>query len=37
MATVGQHVSEEVIRRYVKKQGTQADYKQLHQEQLTLF
>ena len=37
VATVGQHVSEEVIRRYVKKQGTQADYKQLHQEQLTLF
>lgn len=37
MATVGQHVSEDVIRQYVKKQGNPEDYKPLHQEQLTLF
>jgi REP element-mobilizing transposase RayT len=27
IATVGQHVREDVVRQYVKKQGTQADYK----------
>jgi REP element-mobilizing transposase RayT len=37
VATVGQLVSEEVVRQYVQKQGTQADYKQLHHEQLTLL
>ena len=37
MATVGQHVSEDVIRQYVKKQGSENDYKPLHQEQLTFL
>ena len=30
ISTVGRHGSEEVIRRYVKNQGTEKDYKQLH-------
>ena len=37
MATVGQHVSEDVIRQYVKKQGSEKDYKPLYQEQLTFL
>ena len=31
-STVGRHGSEEVIRRYVKNQGTERDYKQLHSQ-----
>ena len=38
VATVGQYVSEEVIRNYVKKQGkSESEYEQLHAQQLTLF
>ena len=38
VATVGQHVSEDVIRNYVKKQGKQeTEYKQLHAQQLRLL
>ena len=38
VATVGQAVSEDVIRQYVKNQGQQpSDYKQLHAQQLKLF
>jgi REP element-mobilizing transposase RayT len=38
VATVGQHVSEDVIRNYVKKQGQPvAEYNQLHAQQLRLF
>ena len=32
ISTVGRHGSEEVIRRYVKHQGTERDYKQLHSQ-----
>ena len=32
LSTVGRHGSEEVIRRYVKNQGTEKDYKQLHSQ-----
>ena len=32
ISTVGRHGSEEVIRRYVKNQGTEKDYKQLHSQ-----
>jgi putative transposase len=32
ISTVGRHGSEEVIRRYVKNQGTERDYKQLHSQ-----
>jgi len=35
MNTVGQHANEDVIRKYVKKQGM--EYKQIHRQQLTLF
>ena len=38
VATVGEHVSEDVIRNYVKKQGQQREeYEQLHAQQLSLF
>jgi REP element-mobilizing transposase RayT len=37
IATVGQHVSEDVIRQYVKKQGSPKDYKTMHQKQLTFL
>ncbi len=36
-STVGQHASEETIREYVKKQGTEKDYTKLHSQQLRLF
>jgi putative transposase len=36
MATVGKHGSEEVIRKYVKRQGG-GEYRQLHQQQPSLF
>ena len=35
MNTVGQYANEEVIKRYVQKQGMQ--YKQIHRQQLSLF
>ena len=41
VSTVGQYVSEDVIARYVRNQGQEEEYKQLHKledyEQLTLF
>lgn len=37
VGTVGQHVTEEVIRQYVKNQGQESEYKQLHVQQLKLF
>lgn len=39
ISTVGRHGSEEVIRRYVKNQGNEKAYKQLHRQevQLALF
>jgi len=37
VSTVGQHATEEVIRQYVKNQGNEKDYKQLHAQQLNLF
>lgn len=37
VATVGQHASEEVIRRYVQQQGQEAEYKTLHRKQLSLW
>jgi REP element-mobilizing transposase RayT len=37
VSTVGQHATEEVIRQYVKNQGHEKDYKQLHAQQLNLF
>lgn len=35
--TVSKKGSEDVVRQYVKNQGGEKDYNQLHQEQLTLF
>ena len=32
MSTVGRHGNEEVIRHYVKKQGQEQTYKQLHRQ-----
>ena len=37
VGTVGQHATEDVIRQYVKNQGQEKDYKQLHVQQLKLF
>ena len=37
VSTVGQHATEAVIRQYVKKQGQEREYKQLHVQQLKLF
>jgi REP element-mobilizing transposase RayT len=37
VSTVGQHATEEVIRQYVKNQGQENEYKQLHVQQLKLF
>ena len=42
VSTVGEHVNEDVIRKYIKNQGKDGKYKQLHREkpsheQLTLF
>jgi REP element-mobilizing transposase RayT len=35
--TVGQHGSEDVIRKYVQNQGAVEDYEQLHMRQLSIF
>ena len=37
VGTVGQHATEEVIRQYVKNQGQEKEYVQLHVQQLKLF
>ena len=37
VGTVGQHATEEAIRQYVKNQGQDNEYKQLHVQQLKLF
>lgn len=37
VGTVGRHATEDVIRQYVKNQGQEKDYKQLHVQQLKLF
>jgi Transposase and inactivated derivatives len=37
VSTVGQKGSEETIRKYVKEQGLEEEYKQLHEQQLKLF
>ena len=37
VSTVGQHGSEETIREYVKEQGKEDEYQQLHEQQLKLF
>ena len=37
VGTVGQHATEEAIRQYVKNQGQESEYKQLHVQQLKLF
>ena len=37
VGTVGQHATEDVIRQYVKNQGQEKGYKQLHVQQLKLF
>ena len=37
VSTVGQHATEAVIRQYVKKQGQEREYIQLHAQQLKLF
>ena len=35
--TISKHGNEDVVRQYVKKQGEEGDYKQLHYVQLKLF
>ena len=37
VGTVGQHATEEVIKEYVKQQGQEEEYTQLHVQQLKLF
>ena len=37
IATVGQHGNESVIKKYIQNQGGEAEYEQLHKEQLNLF
>ena len=37
VSTVGRYGSEETVRRYVKEQGSQEEYKQIHEQQLKLF
>ena len=37
VSTVGQTGSEETIRKYVKEQGKEEEYQQLHEQQLNLF
>jgi putative transposase len=37
VGSVGQHATEETIRQYVKNQGQENEYKQLHVQQLKLF
>lgn len=37
VSTVGRHGDENTIQEYVKKQGTEKDYKSIHYQQLVLF
>ena len=37
VSTVGKHGNEEVIKKYIQKQGAEAEYEQLYEEQLNLF
>ena len=37
VSTVGRYGSEETIRKYVKEQGKEEEYQQLHEQQLKLF
>jgi putative transposase len=37
VGTVGQHATEDVIMQYVRNQGQEKEYKQLHVQQLNLF
>jgi REP element-mobilizing transposase RayT len=37
ISTVGQHGNEQMISRYIKQPGREKEYKQLHNQQLTLF
>ena len=37
ISTVGQHGNESVIKKYIQNQGGEAEYEQLHKEQLNLF
>jgi REP element-mobilizing transposase RayT len=37
ISTVGQHASEDVIREYVKRQGCEKEYQQVHTQQLQLL
>jgi REP element-mobilizing transposase RayT len=37
ISTVGQHGNEQMISRYIKEQGREKEYKQLHNEQMKLF
>ena len=37
VSTVGRYGSEEAIREYVKDQGKEEEYQQLHEQQLKLF
>ena len=37
ISTVGQHGNEQMISTYIKRQGREKEYKQLHNQQLTLF
>lgn len=37
VSTVGRHGDENTIQEYVKKQGTEKDYKKIHGQQLSLF
>jgi hypothetical protein len=34
---VGKHGNEDVIKKYIKNQGAEVEYEQLHKEQLNLF
>jgi REP element-mobilizing transposase RayT len=37
ISTVGKHGNEQMISRYIKQQGREKEYKQLHNQQLKLF
>jgi REP element-mobilizing transposase RayT len=37
ISTVGQHGNEQMISKYIKQQGREKEYQQLHNQQLTLF
>ena len=37
ISTVGQHGNEQMISKYIKRQGRENEYKQLHNQQLELF